>query len=102
MDWVFGHLNTKALTHLGRMNDNIGLNLLPFDGGAYYFKNVLEKDPFTKLEREISWKPDIVKMFGKTIETKSLPARYGKKPFIYTYSGMSKNCYNFHTIFKRN
>ncbi|CAI8306481.1 MAG: Uncharacterised protein [Bacteroidetes bacterium MED-G17] len=100
MDWVFGHLNTKALTHLGRMNDNIGLNLLPFDGGAYYFKNVLEKDPFTKLEREISWKPDIVKMFGKTIETKRLTAWYGKKPFIYTYSGMSKTAIIFTPFLK--
>ena len=77
------------------MPQSLGPNLLPYDGALHYHPYVLTNTSFELLENTIQWAPDVVKMFGKVIKTQRLTAWYGKKPFVYTYSGMSKTAHLF-------
>ena len=69
-------------------------NLLPFDGDAYYFGQVisaLESERlFQRLLTEIDWKHDEVLMFGKRIITARKTAWYADSGLDYTYSGSKK------------
>ncbi len=69
-------------------------NLLPFDGVAEYFPNFISLASssfyFQKLESNINWQHDVVKLFGKEITTNRKTAWYGSKSFEYTYSNKTK------------
>lgn len=69
-------------------------NLLPKDGGAFYFGKILNKEEeeemFNELYKEVDWKHDEVMIFGKKITTARKTAWYGDKEFEYTYSKMTK------------
>jgi alkylated DNA repair dioxygenase AlkB len=47
-------------------------------------------DFFKKLETELNWQPDTLKIFGKTITTARLYAWHGDSPFDYAYSRKSR------------
>jgi|LakMenEpi03Aug12_release.lakeMendotaPanAssembly.Ray.scaffolds.fasta_scaffold06809_3 alkylated DNA repair dioxygenase AlkB len=47
-------------------------------------------DFFEKLENELHWQPDTLKIFGKTITTARLYAWHGDEAFDYAYSGKSR------------
>ncbi len=74
-------------------------NLLPCDGEAYYYTDFLGNNAaghhFDMLLQNIEWQNDIVKMFGKTITTSRKTAWYGKEPFEYTYSKISRRARPF-------
>lgn len=69
-------------------------NLLPFDGLVEYFPSFISLASsnffFQKLESNINWQNDVVKLFGKEITTKRKTAWYGSKSFEYTYSNKTK------------
>jgi alkylated DNA repair dioxygenase AlkB len=76
-------------------NDFNYRNLLPYDGGVYYYPNLLSpKEANTYFESfgsSIEWKNDEIRMFGKRIVTSRKVAWYADKPFTYVYSGVQKN-----------
>ncbi len=45
---------------------------------------------FDKLVKEVNFKPDTLKLFGKTITTSRLVAWHGDEPYDYAYSGHSR------------
>jgi alkylated DNA repair dioxygenase AlkB len=69
-------------------------NLLPFDGVVEYFPSFISLASsnfyFQKLESNINWQNDVVKLFGKEITTNRKTAWYGSKSFEYTYSNKTK------------
>lgn len=69
-------------------------NLLPFDGTAFYYGNVLDRQAadhfFDRLSAAIAWRHDEVMMFGKLITTKRKTAWYGDPGREYTYSGITR------------
>lgn len=69
-------------------------NLLPYDGVVEYFPSFISLASsnfyFQKLESDINWQHDVVKLFGKEITTKRKTAWYGSKSFEYTYSNKTK------------
>ncbi|GAB5465563.1 MAG: alpha-ketoglutarate-dependent dioxygenase AlkB [Candidatus Kapaibacteriales bacterium] len=69
-------------------------NILPYDGKAIYIPDFIEKDKiedlFNQLNTEIAFKKDVVKIFGRIIETKRLTAFYSKDNISYKYSGIEK------------
>jgi alkylated DNA repair dioxygenase AlkB len=69
-------------------------NLLPNDGVVNYFGPVLDQteadDYFQRLWDTIPWERDMLIMFGKHIETKRKVAWFGDKPYVYTYSNITK------------
>jgi len=74
------------------------INILPKDGTANYFGEVMPFDEaecyFHILLNEIAWRCDQAVIFGKHIETKRKVAWYADvlqgKPFTYTYSNVTK------------
>jgi len=74
------------------------INILPKDGTANYFGEVMPFDEaecyFHTLLNEIAWRCDQAVIFGKHIETKRKVAWYADvlqgKPFTYTYSNVTK------------
>jgi len=70
------------------------LNILPYDGEAYYHGMIIpgdQADIFTeKLLESTEWRNDESMMFGKLIVTKRKVAWYGDKPYDYTYSKVTK------------
>ena len=70
------------------------INILPFDGEVVYIENFLnEKEQqffFQALLKNIEWKADEVKIFGKHIITKRKMAWYANEEIQYTYSGISR------------
>lgn len=69
-------------------------NILPYNGEAIYVNNFFNAETaltlFKNLKAEILWKPDIVKIFGKTHTTKRETAWYGDDAISYTYSGITR------------
>lgn len=69
-------------------------NLLPMDGEVYYFGQILTYEEAAhycaKLLEEIPWEFDRAIIFGKSITTKRKTAWYGNKPFLYTYSKITR------------
>ena len=69
-------------------------NLLPHDGGVYYYDSVLSQrdaDHYYKaLLENITWNCDRAIILGKEIITKRKVAWYGEQSFSYTYSKTTK------------
>ncbi|CUB04384.1 alpha-ketoglutarate-dependent dioxygenase AlkB family protein [Marinomonas fungiae] len=70
------------------------LELLPYDGSAVYYGQVLPSveadDYFHRLWQEIDWQHDEAIVYGKHIITKRKVAWYADQPFHYTYSKTTK------------
>ncbi|SDO00935.1 alpha-ketoglutarate-dependent dioxygenase AlkB family protein [Vreelandella arcis] len=76
-------------------NDDMKLtNVLPYDGEAYYYGNVLDSvsaDMYLgKCLSELSWEHDRAFIYGKEIVTKRKMAWYADEPVSYSYSGYTK------------
>lgn len=74
--------------------DPISPNLLPRDGECRYVESLLggsEADGFyQRLQDEIDWQRDRVKLYGRYIVTKRAVAWHGDAPYRYTYSHNTK------------
>lgn len=70
-----------------------GVAILPADGSVIYVPDYFGKSDADRyregLLRELCWKSDTVRIFGKLIETRRQMAWYGDEPFDYRYSGQS-------------
>lgn len=75
-------------------NNSSTINLLPYDGEAFYFGKLLNREQanyyFEKLLSKIEWKNDEAIVFGKHIVTGRKVAWYGDEGFSYTYSKITK------------
>ena len=69
-------------------------NLLPFDGVVHYCGLIINESDSAKylqnLLKNIQWKHDESKIFGRHIITKRKAAWYGNDEYSYTYSGTTK------------
>ena len=67
-------------------------NLLPFDGEVFLYENFLnEKESlewYQLLEKNIAWKQEGMKMYGKYLDFPRLTAWYGEEGKEYKYSGL--------------
>lgn len=65
-------------------------NLLPYHGEVLFYPNFFSKDEsdalFQSLLREINWKHEVIKMFGKEVMQPRLTAWYGDSDKPYSYS----------------
>ncbi len=66
-------------------------NVLPYEGGVFYFPKALSADYFDKLSRSLDWKAEELIMFGKKIITRRLSAWYSDGGLSYTYAGLRRN-----------
>ncbi|KXK19019.1 MAG: alpha-ketoglutarate-dependent dioxygenase AlkB [Saprospiraceae bacterium] len=86
-------------------NTPLNTNLLPQNGVAIYFGNIMERCEadayFDSLLSNIAWQNDEAIMFGKRIVTKRKVAWYGDLPFEYTYSRISKYALSWTPELKR-
>jgi alkylated DNA repair dioxygenase AlkB len=68
-------------------------NLLPQDGEASYFSSffteIQSERYFLALEKEVPWKQEPIKMFGKEVMQPRLTAWYGDSGKGYSYSGIT-------------
>jgi alkylated DNA repair dioxygenase AlkB len=68
-------------------------NLLPFDGAAYLVPDaftIKESDHYlSALQRDIAWKQEPIKIFGKEVLQPRLTAWYGDEGKKYAYSGIT-------------
>ena len=75
-------------------NNSIYRNLLPYDGEANYYGQILSLSDanyyYEKLLNTIEWKNDEAIIFGKRIITKRKIAWYGDENYSYTYSKITK------------
>ena len=73
-------------------NRNTSKNLLPFDGEVFLYENFLtEKSAFEwykLLDKNIAWKQEGMKMYGKYLDFPRLTAWYGDDGKLYKYSGL--------------
>ena len=71
-----------------------GTNLLPYDGGVYYFGIVMDQQQATSYQEyllsEIAWQNDEAFIFGKHYITKRKVAWYADKPYTYRYSNKDR------------
>lgn len=74
--------------------DNTPRNRLPSDGDVRYWGKIISTEQsdhyFSSLLKNIEWRNDEAKMFGKHIVTKRKVAWYAEQPFSYTYSNVTK------------
>jgi len=84
--------------------ENPAENILPFDGDAYYYRQVFSQEVgdavFDQLLHTIDWKQDEIIMFGKKIITKRKVGWYGDLPFVYTYSHSAKKALPWNDVLK--
>lgn len=70
------------------------INLLPFDGHADYYGQVLEpreaQHYLDRLLSDIEWRNDEAVIFGRHIITKRKVAWYGDDTYTYTYSNITR------------
>jgi len=70
------------------------LNILPKDGGAYYYPNIFDEERskwlMTQLQESLVWESDQLIMFGKVVTTRRKVAWVGDSKCSYTYSGVQK------------
>jgi alkylated DNA repair dioxygenase AlkB len=70
------------------------INLLPFDGNADYYGQVLETREaecyLARLLSDIEWRNDEAVIFGRHIVTKRKVAWYGDDDYTYTYSNITR------------
>ena len=68
------------------------MNLLDKDGEAFFFENVFSKEEsdqyLMKLQNEIAWRQEPIKIFGKSVMQPRLTAWYGDADKTYRYSGL--------------
>ena len=73
-------------------NTDSSNNLLPFDGEVFLYENFLiENEAFEwyeLLEKNIAWKQEGMKMYGKYLDFPRLSAWYGDAGKVYKYSGL--------------
>lgn len=81
-----------------------GVELLPRDGSALLYSNFLTKAEADALESilydQLNWQSDIVKIFGRTLETQRKMAWYADMPFDYKYSGISHLAADWHPVLR--
>ncbi len=74
-------------------------NLLPFDGEAYLHENVFDTQEchqyLKKLEEEINWKQEPIKIFGKAVMQPRLTAWCSNNNRSYSYSGITMQAQPF-------
>jgi alkylated DNA repair dioxygenase AlkB len=84
---------------LERINQRPAVNILPFDGEAWYFNELVDiqnsKLLFDALLQNILWKQDEVIIFGKRIVTKRKMAWYAINDIPYQYSNITRNALQF-------
>ncbi len=75
------------------MNITNRINLLPFDGEAYFLPDLFEKNTASKifgsLTHSIPWKQEPVKIMGRDILQPRLTAWYGDEGKSYSYTGIT-------------
>ena len=75
-------------------NNDILVNLLPFDGIVHYYGKVMghseASDYYSALLQSIEWRNDEAVIFGRHIVTKRKVAWYGDDNYEYTYSNTTK------------
>jgi alkylated DNA repair dioxygenase AlkB len=68
-------------------------NLLAQNGEAFYYPNFFSREEdyhyFSSLKRNIQWRSEAIKMFGKSVMQPRLTAWYGDAGKHYTYSGIT-------------
>jgi alkylated DNA repair dioxygenase AlkB len=68
-------------------------NILPFNGEVYFYPKFFSKNEsdlyFNQLVKEIKWKQEPIKIFGKEIMQPRLTALYGDADKSYRYSGFT-------------
>ena len=57
-------------------------------GKLWYIPKVFPEELFLKLEAEIAWQQDSIRMFGKLLPLPRLTAWYGDPGAVYRYSGI--------------
>lgn len=71
------------------------INLLPFDGAADYYGQVMEELEaeayLGRLLAEIEWRNDEAMIFGRHITTKRKVAWYGDNTYTYKYSNITRH-----------
>jgi len=71
------------------------LNLLPKDGGAYYYPDIFDQvssdQLFGKLIQSLDWQPEQIYLFGKKVTTQRKVVWVGDENCLYAYSGMKKH-----------
>lgn len=77
-------------------------NLLPYDGEVFLtpdFLSITEADTYFKhVEKELSWVPDKVILYGKEITTKRTMVWMSDSMKSYTYSGVKKDILPFTSL----
>ena len=77
---------------IDKLNDVV--NLLPFDGRADYYGQVMAAEEagryMERLMSEIEWRNDEAVIFGRHIVTKRKVAWYGDNTYTYTYSNITR------------
>lgn len=67
-------------------------NIIPFDGEVIYYPNFFSTEESTimleRLLNEITWKQEVISMYGKKINIPRLTAWYGDPNKAYSYSGI--------------
>ena len=78
-------------------DDGATLNLLPFDGQAYYHGKIMSDAEsahyFNQLLATIAWQNDEAIVAGKRIVTARKVAWYGERAYAYTYSNSTKHAH---------
>lgn len=73
-------------------------NLLPYDGEAYLTPAVFSPEEcekiLTRLETEIAWKQEPIRIFGKMVMQPRLTAWYGEKEYRYSGITMKPNAWS--------
>ncbi|KYP13922.1 alpha-ketoglutarate-dependent dioxygenase AlkB [Flavihumibacter sp. CACIAM 22H1] len=68
-------------------------NILPINGEAYYYPDFFSKTAsdafFIELQKQVNWKQEPIKLFGKEIMQPRLTAWYGDENKAYSYSGIT-------------
>lgn len=68
-------------------------NLLPYGGEVYYFPDFFSlakaDELFQDLEKNLAWRQEPIKLFGKLVMQPRLTALYGNSEKEYAYSGIS-------------
>jgi alkylated DNA repair dioxygenase AlkB len=80
-------------------NLEYSVNVLPFDGEAWYYSEILNSERskyyYDVLLQNIRWKQDEVVIFGKRIVTKREMAWYAISKIPYQYSNITRNALAF-------
>ena len=67
-------------------------NLLPYDGEVFLYENLMKEtvvlEYFNQLEKNIAWKQEGMRIYGKQVNFPRLTAWYGDEGKTYKYSGL--------------